>query len=111
MEQGRLATRVQNKLQMILRGLQNAEEFECFNDLLIISRIVPKLPSATLREMICLLRPLLDDKHDTPQKNINLEPVFELLAKAPVHDALLSDFLTSSGYQPCRCTAWAIIST
>lgn len=104
MEQARLATRVQNKLQLILRGLQNGEEFECFNDLLIISRIVPKLPPDTLREMICLLRPFTDDKHNTPQKNINLEPMLQLLAKAPVHDALLSDFLTSSGYQPCRCT-------
>lgn len=101
MEQARLAVRVQNKLQMILRELEKEEEFESFNDLLIVNRIVPKLPSQSLKEMIRLLRPILDENLETPQKSINLGPVFRLLANAPVHDALLSDFLSSSGYQPC----------
>jgi|JI6StandDraft_1071083.scaffolds.fasta_scaffold276948_2 hypothetical protein len=101
MEQARLAVRVQNKLLMILRGLEKEEEFENFNDLLIVSRIVPKLPCQSLREMICLLGSLLDESPETHQKSMNLEPVLRLLANAPVHDALLSDFLSSSGYQPC----------
>lgn len=115
MEQARLAVRVQNKLQMILRELEKEEEFESFNDLLIVNRIVPKLPSQSLKEMIRLLRPILDENLETPQKSINLGPVFRLLANAPVHDALLSDFLSSSGYQPCCVWAhsyqlnWAII--
>lgn len=101
MEQARLAVRVQNKLQMMMRELEKEEEFESFNDLLILSQIVPKLPCQSLRDMICLLRHLLDENLETPQKSINLDPVFRLLASAPVHDALLSDFLSSSGYQPC----------
>lgn len=76
MEQARLATRVQNKLQLILRQLKKAEEFESFNDLLIINRIVPKLPAESLREMICLLKPIIDETHITPQRTISLTPLF-----------------------------------
>jgi len=73
---------------------------------LIINRIVPKLPSDCLRDMIRLLRPITDETLETPSKNMNLTPLFRLLANTPVHDPLLNDFLSSSGYQPCQ--AWPI---
>jgi hypothetical protein len=101
MEQSQLAIRVKNKLQLLLRGLQNVEEVDCFNDLLIINRIVPKLPSACLRDMIRLLRPITDETLETPS-NMNLAPLFLLLSNTPIKDPLLDDFLSSSGYQPCR---------
>ena len=97
MEQRGLAIRVQNKLQMIMREQQEAESFECFNDLLIINRIVPKLPCESLREMIRFLKPTFDEPCPTPE-DINLLPIYRILAEAPVHDNLLHDFLTSSGY-------------
>ena len=59
MEQSQLATRVRNKLQLILRGMEE-REVDTFNDLLVIHRIVPKLPSETLKTMIRLLRPFND---------------------------------------------------
>lgn len=100
MEQSQLANRVRNKLQLLMREIQNEEEVDYFNDLLIINRIVPKLPTDCLRNMIRLLKPILDETITTPQ-HINLTPVYKLLCTAKVHDPLLTDFLTSSGYTPC----------
>lgn len=76
MEQHQLAARVKNKLQLLLRDLQNAEEVDSFNDLLIINRIVPKLPPDCLRDMIRLLRPIIDESLETPSKIMNLTPLF-----------------------------------
>ena len=101
MEQSQLANRVRNKLQLLMRDIQNEEEVDYFNDLLIINRIVPKLPADCLRSMIRLLKPYLDDSNTTP-KTISLTPVYLLLAESKVNDPLLSDFLTSSGYTLCR---------
>lgn len=100
MEQSQLAARVRNKLQMLMREIENEEEVDFFNDLLVINRIVPKLPPDCLRQLIRLLKPVLDDSLTTPH-NINLRPLFELLATVKLGDPLLKDFLTSSGYTPC----------
>jgi hypothetical protein len=105
MEETRLQIRVLNTLQLIKKELGNGEDWEAFNDLLIISRIVPKLPPDCLRQMICLLKPILDLKIKTPPLALNLEPLYRLLALAPIKDPLLSDFLTSSGYLPCKTPA------
>lgn len=72
MEEARLRVRVLNTLQLIKRELGNGEDWEAFNDLLIISRIVPKLPPDSLRQMICLLKPILDLKIKTPPLAMNL---------------------------------------
>lgn len=64
--------RVLNTLQLIKREFGNGADWETFNDLLIIIRIVPKLPPHTLRQMICLLKPILDLKIKTPLLAINL---------------------------------------
>jgi hypothetical protein len=87
---------------MILRDIQNQEEFDCFNDLMVINRIVPKLPTECLREMIRLLKPIIDESLTTPQPPINLTPLFQLLATSPVRDPLLTDFLTCSGFTQCQ---------
>ena len=103
MEQSQLAVRVKNKLQLLMREIQNEEEVDYFNDLLIINRIVPKLPLDCLRNLIRLLKPILDETITTPQ-HINLTPIYQLLCTAKIQDPLLADFLTSSGYTPCL--AW-----
>ena len=100
MEQSQLAARVKNKLQLLMREIQNEEEVDYFNDLLIINRIVPKLPTDCLRNLIRLLKPIFDETITTPQ-HINLTPIYQLLCTAKIHDPLLTDFLTSSGYTPC----------
>ena len=100
MEQSLLAVRVKNKLQLIMREINNEEELDCFNDLLIINRIVPKLPPDCLRSMICLLKPIIDDTITTPH-DISITPLLKLLSTVKIHDPLLKDFLTSSGYASC----------
>jgi len=75
MDQPQLAARVKNKLQLLMREIQNEEEVDFFNDLIVINRIVPKLPPECLRSLIRLLKPILDDSLTTP-KDINLHPVF-----------------------------------
>lgn len=80
MDQTRLVTRVQTTIQIIRRQLTQIEECEAFNDLLIIGRIVPKLPAETLLQLLLLLKPLPDLIHKTPQAVINLSPLFPILA-------------------------------
>lgn len=100
MEHKRLASRVLNTLQFIRRGLNNEEEHESFNDLLIIARIVPKLPSPCLLQMLLCLKPLLDIPQ-TPHSTINLKPIYDLLSATPVDDLLLHDYLASSMHTYC----------
>jgi len=100
MEHKRLASRVLNTLQFIRRGLNNEEEHESFNDLLIIARIVPKLPSPCLLQMLLCLKPLLDIPQ-TPHSTINLQPIYDLLSATPVDDLLLHDYLASSMHTYC----------
>ena len=90
-------------LQLIRRELGKAPACEDFNDLLIISHIVPKLPHECLTQMICFLRPILDLSIKTPQSPISLAPLIGILARAPVQDPLLSDFLAVSGHTPVPC--------
>jgi hypothetical protein len=106
MEQCRLSSRVQNLILLIRRDLTNNEECECFNDLLIINRIVPKLPSESLMRMLHYLKPY-HDLTQTRKSDINIKPLLAILAEAKVKDSLLDDFLASSGYNttPCSVTA------
>ena len=97
MEQARLATRVQSTIEAIRMELAE-DAYEAFNDLLIIGRIVPKLPAATLLPMLQQLKPLPDVIQTTPQAAISLSPLLPILAAAPVQDTLLDDYLSSSGY-------------
>lgn len=93
-----LINRVQNTIQAIKHSLSRHNEFDLFNDLLIISRIVPTLPQDTLLDMLRILPPLLDyiTQTHTPHSD-SLMPLMRVLAKAQVDDLLLSDFLSISG--------------
>jgi len=101
MEQSRMVSRVLNAILLIRRELAACEEFESFNDLLIIGRIVPKLPADCLCQMMLQLKPMLDLSQKTRSSSINLTAVYTILAHAPVEDRLLHDFLSSSGYGHC----------
>lgn len=100
-----MVSRVLNAILLIRRELAACEEFESFNDLLIIGRIVPKLPADCLCQMMLQLKPMLDLSQKTRSSSINLTAVYTILAHAPVEDRLLHDFLSSSGYGHCL-TAW-----
>jgi hypothetical protein len=62
---------VQNLILFIKRDLTNNEECESFNDLLIINRIVPKLPSESLMRLLQYLKPY-HDLPQTPKSDISL---------------------------------------
>ena len=48
--------------------------------LLIIGRIVPKLPSESLTKMLLYLKPLLDLTKRTQKSTINLKPIYDILS-------------------------------
>ena len=43
-QRDKLLARVQNQIQIIKRNLSRSQDFELYNDFLIISEIIPKLP-------------------------------------------------------------------
>ena len=103
-DQARLISRVQNSITAI-RELLDGDCHEAFNDLMILARIVPKLPTPTLTRLLLHLKPLPDVILQTPQVGISLTPLFAILADAPINDPLLNDFLCSSGYPPTTLAA------
>jgi hypothetical protein len=58
-------------------------------------------------QMLQYLKPLHDLTRQTQKSDINLKPIFNILAEAKVKDSLLHDFLASSGYSTHSCSATA----
>ena len=55
-----IRTRVLNQIQLIKYALSNLTEFDTYNDLLIIGKIVPKLPEGVLIEVLQILKIMND---------------------------------------------------
>ena len=55
-----IRTRVLNQIQLIKYGLSEVTEFDTYNDLLIIGKIVPKLPEGVLVEILQTLKNMND---------------------------------------------------
>lgn len=55
-----IKTRVLNQIQLIKYGLSHLTEFDTYNDLLIIGKIVPKLPEGVLIEILQILKNMND---------------------------------------------------
>lgn len=77
----KLLSRVQNQIQIIKRTLSRNQDFELYNDFLIISEIVPKLPEQTLVEILTALKPFNDKFNKTPLNppSLSIRPLLIIL--------------------------------
>lgn len=53
-------SRVQNQIQLIKHSLSRISDFDLYNDILIISQIVPKLPEGVLVQVLQTLKTFND---------------------------------------------------
>lgn len=55
-----IRSRILNQIQLIKYGLSKINDFDLYNDLLIVGQIVPKLPDRALVQVLQTLKTLND---------------------------------------------------